>query len=376
MKILLCSDSYYPHPGGVSEYMHFLGKYIRELDNDVVILAPHYPEPYEDNAHTKRIGKCYYFNANNATITTSFHHRLPFLVRDFIKGEKFDVVHTNGPVGWSLPYWAFHYSKAVNVATFHTTFTGINLYKFVKVIFKREFHRRMHGVIYPSKTAFKTTFPHIPVSYRIIPNGVDTERFNPGVKPLDKFPEDKPKILFLGRLDPRKGLNHLLAAYPLIKKKIPEAILIVVGSGPSIERYKNSIPAKLRDSVYFEGRVSADLIPRYYATCDSYVSPATGGEVFGIVLTEAMATGKPVVASNIPGYNDVIQDRVNGLLFDYKNPEDIADKVIQTLENKKLRNTLITNGRNFALGISWQNIAKKVLDYYEELYKNIRGYRI
>lgn len=376
MKILLCSDSYYPHPGGVSEYMHFLSKYLRATGNEVVIVAPEYSDPHEDDIYTKRIGRCYFFKGNSATITFTFHPKLPILVRNFIRNQQFDIIHTNGPLGWSLPYWAFHYSKAVNVATFHTTFTGINLYKFVKVIFKREFHRRMHGVIYPSKTAFKTTFPHIPVSYRIIPNGVDTERFNPGVKPLDKFPEDKPKILFLGRLDPRKGLNHLLAAYPLIKKKIPEAILIVVGSGPSIERYKNSIPAKLRDSVYFEGRVSADLIPRYYATCDSYVSPATGGEVFGIVLTEAMATGKPVVASNIPGYNDVIQDRVNGLLFDYKNPEDIADKVIQTLENKKLRNTLITNGRNFALGISWQNIAKKVLDYYEELYKNIRGYRI
>jgi len=376
LKILLCSDSYYPHPGGVSEYMHFLGKYLRATGNEVIILAPKYSDPYEDDTHTKRIGRCIFFNGNKATITVTFHHKLPILVRNYIKSENFDVIHTNGPIWWNFPYWVFHYSEALNIATFHTAFTGINFYKFAKVIFKQRFQKKMHGAIYGSKTAWKTTHQHFSIPYRIIPYGVDIERFNPVVPALDKFPDNVPKILFLGRLDPRKGLNHLLTAYPLIKKKIPEAILIVVGSGPSIERYKNSIPAKLRDSVYFEGRVSADLVPRYYATCDVYVSPATGGETFGIVLTEAMATGKPVVASNIPGYNDVIQDRVNGLLFDYKNPEDIADKVIQTLENKKLRNTLITNGRNFALGISWNNIAKKVLDYYEELYKNIRGYHI
>lgn len=373
MKILLCSDSYYPHPGGVSEYMHFLGKYLRATGNEVIILTPKYSDPHKDDTHTKRIGQCYLFKGNSATITITFHPKLPILVRDFIRSEQFDVIHTNGPLGWTLPYWAFHYSKAVNVATFHTAFTGINLYKIGKVIFKREFHKRMHGAIYPSKTAYETTFPHFPIPYRIIPNGVDIKRFNPNVKPLDKFPKDKPKILFLGRLDPRKGLDRLLSAYPKIKAKIKDAILIVVGSGPSIDYYRKSIPNNLRDSVYFEGRVSADLVPKYYKTCDVYVSPATGGEVFGIVLTEAMATGKPVIASNIRGYNEVIQNGVNGLLFDYKNPDDIADKVIQVLENKKLRNSLINKGRNFAIGVSWNNIAQKVLDYYEELYKNIRG---
>lgn len=349
--------------------MHFLSKHMRSLGNDVYILAPHYSTVYNDDEYTKRLGKCYLFKANKATITVTFHPKLPILVKKYIRAENFDVVHTNGPLGWNLPYWAFHYSKAVNIVTFHTAFTGINLYRYAKIIFKRRFQKHMDGAIYPSKTACETTHPHFSIPYRIIPNGVDIVRFNPNVLPLDKFPKELPKILFLGRLDPRKGLRYLLAAYPLIKKKIPEAILIIVGSGYSIERNKRLIPAKLRDSVYFEGRVPAHLIPRYYATCDVYVSPATGGEVFGIVLAEAMATGKPVAASNIPGYRDVIQHGINGLLFDFQNPASIADKISSIILDSKLRSHIIQGGREFAHKIAWQNIASQVFNYYNELLK-------
>ena len=182
----MCSDSYYPHPGGVSEYMHFLGKYLRDLGHRVIILAPRYATNYQDDPHTKRIGKCYLFSANKATITVTFHPKLPFLVRDYLRTQHFDIIHTNGPLGWNLPYWAFHYSNSVNVVTFHTAFTGINLYKYAKLIFKRRFQRKMHGAIYPSKTAWRTTHAHFKIPYKIIPNGIDTTRFHPGVKALPK----------------------------------------------------------------------------------------------------------------------------------------------------------------------------------------------
>ena len=370
MKILLCSDSYYPHPGGVSEYMHFLHAYLKSVGNEVMILAPHYPESFRDTQDIKRIGKCYLFDANMATITVTFHHKLPIFVRNFIKHGKFEVIHTNGPLGWTLPYWAFHYSRGLNIATFHTAFTGTNLYRFGKIIFKREFQKKMHGVIYPSKTARDATYPHFPLPYRIIPNGVDTARFNPRNKPLEKFQNRRPKILFLGRLDPRKGLDRLLSAFPKIKAKISDTLLIVVGAGNPIDYYKRMIPRALRDSVHFEGRVSIDLIPRYYASCDVYVSPAIGGEVFGIVLAEAMATGKPVIASNIPGYNEVITDGLNGLLFDVNDPDDIADKVIQVLRNSQLRDTLGMKGWAYAQNISWGKIAQRVLNYYKEVSLN------
>jgi phosphatidylinositol alpha-mannosyltransferase len=369
LKILLCSDAYYPHPGGVSEYMHYLALNLRRLNNEVTILAPRYPETYKDNGFTKRIGRCFLYKGNKATITITLHHRLPILVRDFIRHEGFDIVHTNGPIAWNLPYWAFHYSRAVNIATFHTAFAGLNLYRYAKVLFKHEFQKQMHGVIYPSWTAFKTTYPHLPTPFRIIPNGVDTERFSPDHAPLGNFTAGGPKILFLGRLDDRKGLDRLLAAYPLIKARLKDAILIVVGSGPKIDYYRSLIPEKLRASVYFEGRASREVLPRYYRTCDVYVSPALGGEVFGIVLIEAMASGKPVVASAIPGYSEVIKDGYNGMLFNPRDPSDICEKVLRVLEDKNLAQALGRQGRRFALKHSWPTIAQQVLDYYHDLIK-------
>lgn len=366
LNILMCSDSYYPHPGGVSEYLHYLGTYIRKRGHTVTILAPHYAEPYQDDAYTKRIGRCYYITANMATITITFHPRLSLLVRDYMRTQSFDVVHTNGPLGYTLPYWAFHYSRSINVATFHTAFTGLNLYRFAKLIFKNEFQKKRLAAVYPSGKAYRTTYPHFPTPYRIIPNGIDTTKFRPNVRPLKKFPAG-PKILFLGRLDPRKGFIRLLAAFPEVKKRIPNALLIVVGSGPLQAQYERMIPDTLRGSVFFEGRVTHDLIPRYYATGDVYVSPATGGEVFGIVLTEAMATGTPVVASNIPGYNEVVTHGKNGLLFNVAEIHDIAEKIIAVLSNRHLSRSLSREGRQYAETVSWQNVARMVEEFYIHL---------
>lgn len=359
----MCSDSYYPHPGGVSEYLHYLGMYLRKRGHTVIILAPHYPQPYQDDQYTKRIGRCYYMAANMATITITFHPRLPFLVRDYMRTQSFDIVHTNGPLGYTLPYWAFHYSNATNVATFHTAFTGINLYRFAKMLFKSEFKMKNLAAVYPSQEAYRTTYPHFPIPYRVIPNGIDTAKFNPGVRPLEKF-SARPTVLFLGRLDPRKGFARLLAAFPLVKRRIPNAQLIVVGSGPLRDQYERMVPGSLHNSVFFEGRVTHDLIPRYYASADVYVSPATGGEVFGIVLTEAMATGTPVVASDIPGYNEVVTHGKNGLLFNVNDVADISDKIIAVLTDQDLSMSLGKQGRQYAESVSWQNVARMVEEYY------------
>lgn len=365
MNILLSSDSFYPHPGGVSEYMYYLARYLRRAHHRVTVLAPHYNEPYEDDPDTVRIGRCYLFTANKATITVTFHPKLPQLVRKFMRHEDFDIVHTNGPIGWNLPYWALHYSRATNIATFHTAFTGMNLYHYGKLLFKGVYQEKLHGIIYPSRAAKRTTYPHFRLPYTIIANGVDTEKFSPAVEPLEKFPKDRPKILFLGRMDPRKGLDRLLAAFPLIHEHLSRAILIVVGGGPLLKTYQNMVPPSLRNSVFFEGRVPAELIPRYYASCDVYVSPATGGEVFGIVLTEAMATGKPVAASDISGYNEVIAHGNNGLLFNAQDARNIADTLLSILTNEELRASLSRNARMFAESVSWSRITQQVISYYE-----------
>lgn len=369
MRVLLCSDSYYPHPGGVSEYVHYLASAIKRLGNDVIILAPRYREEYKDDDNVVRIGQCILFQGNKSTVTFTYDRRLPSLVRNFLSSEKFDIIHTNGPLGWNLPYWVLHFSRAINVATFHTSFIGFNFYKLAKFAFKKELETKIDGAIVPSRAALYAIAPHFPLYYKIIPNGVDIQRFHPEVEPLTKLPKGR-KILFVGRLDPRKGLDRLISAFVKIKQKIPSSFIVVVGKG-NIKAYRMMVPRSIRDSVIFEGYVDTDTLPRYYTSCDVFVSPALGGETFGIVLLEAMACGIPVIASAIPGYNEVIKDRENGILFDPSSPQELAYKTIELLEDEDSKKRIKEKARKYVLQFSWDRVAEKVIDFYEELYNKV-----
>jgi phosphatidylinositol alpha-mannosyltransferase len=285
--------------------------------------------------------------------------------------HRFDVVHTHGALAVNLPHLAFHYSRSKNVATFHTAFVGFNWHKIGKMFFKKG-SKRIDVFIPVSKVALYTIRPHYPHgTYRIVPNGVDTRRFRPDLPPIERMASmPNPKILFVGRLEPRKGLDHLLRAYPFVKREIPDAMLFVVGSGPLEQHYRGMIPDELRDSVHFEGFVSVEDLPRYYASADVYTSPAVGGETFGIVLVEAMASGTPVVASGIPGYRGVIRDGVNGLLFELEDPADYARTLIRALKDTEIREKLVTEGLRTAQEHSWRHIAGRIEDIYQEVLKS------
>ncbi|GAI20304.1 unnamed protein product, partial [marine sediment metagenome] len=148
---------------------------------------------------------------------------------------------------------------------------------------------------------------HMSGHYTIIPNGVDLEHFSPDVLPIDEFCDGKVNILFVGRLEKRKGLNYLLEAYRQAKREVPNCRLIVVGPGTRLRnKYEKHIMRKGIRDVVFVGFAGYDELPRYYKTADIFCAPATRGESFGIILLEAMAMGKPIVASNIAGYASVV----------------------------------------------------------------------
>ncbi|MEO0162450.1 MAG: glycosyltransferase family 4 protein [candidate division WOR-3 bacterium] len=371
MKICLVSDPYYPYPSGVSEYTHYLAKYLRRLGHTVKILTTHYKEEVPE-PDVFRVGRVFYIPMNKSFATLSVGWDIPRKVKYFLEQEKFDVIHTMGPFPPSISFFALHYSRALNITTFHST--GFKYYRAGSYIFRRLFQkyiRKLHGLIAVSETARDTFMPYIPGEYTIIPNGVDLERFHPRVFPFPEFKGKKNKILYLGRLDRRKGLIELLKALPLIKEELKEVLLIVVGKGP-LENECRRLVANLglTDSVIFRGYAPAKEIPSYYASCDIYCSPALGGESFGIVLLEAMAVGKPVVASRIPGYDRVIIDGYNGLFFNPHNKGEIAEKIIEVLSNDSIRQRLIRNGLEFVKNYSWDNMAKKIEDfYYQRLHR-------
>jgi phosphatidylinositol alpha-mannosyltransferase len=359
MKILQVSDSYYPDPGGVSEVLFHLTKALRNRGNEVHILTGGHPDAKKEKGVT-RLGKRVSLRANKSEINWTFSPGLFPKVKRFIDNNSFDIIHTHGPFAPNISFLALLYSDAVNVATFHTAFSGFNYYKLSKFLFTL-ISKKIDGSICVSRHALREIYPHFPKgNYKIIPNGVDTSRFNPEGKRLQEF-SGKKVILFLGRLDPRKGLSVMVEAFPLIKKEIPEAMLLVAGKGVPPE----NVPENLKKSIIFKGMISNEMVPVYYRSADLYCSPALYGETFGIVLLEAMACGTPVMASNIDGYREVIPDKE--MLFERGNPESLADKTISILKNDSKARRIIRIGLEISKKYDWQRVAEKTEYFYRTL---------
>jgi len=260
--------------------------------------------------------------------------------------------------------------NAVNIGTFHACHgsPGYGFGRPISTMMLKRRRRKLVGKIAVSKPAMDFARKYIPGYYNIIPNGIDVVHFSPDVSPIDEFCDGKLNILFVGRMEKRKGLNYLLEAYKQVKQEIPNSRLIVVGPGTRMRSiYERKVRRSKLQDVVFIGYTSYDELPRYYKTADIYCSPATGRESFGIVLLEAMAIGKPVVASNIEGYANVITHGIDGLLVPPKDKRLLAQALISLMSDASLRQQMGANGILKAKRYSWENIAQKILSYYMRL---------
>ena len=355
MKILFVSDIYYPHIGGVSEHIYHLADEFEKRGHSVKILtgrmAGHF-FPDEDRVIRVGTGLTVKYNQSVGRITIVPN---PYVIERIV--NRFDVVHIHGGIAPTFPLLTLLFSKKTNIFTFHPTFSRSIPYTILKKPLGYLF-KRIDGIIAVSETAKESFIRYFPGNYRIIPNGVDTNRFKPKKK-------KRHQILFVGRFEPRKGLDYLLKALPLVLKEIPDAKLIVVGGG--YRRIKLNVPESIRNHIEFTGFVDPDKLPAYYGTSEVFVSPATGGESFGIVLVEAMASKTAVIASDIPGYRTVVKHLQNGLLVPPHSHKDIAKAIVKVLKDRELRNRLVDNGLKTAHYYSWKNIGEMVLDFYYEV---------
>jgi len=357
MKILFVSDFYYPHIGGVTEHIYHLANEFESMGHKVSILTADIEGNLKpDERRVIRLGKSMVIpmNQSNARVTGWVDlSSLSNVVNDY------DVIHIHGIIAPTLPLLSLKVSRQTNIFTFHPTFESSNLYKIFKGYLKH-YLDKIDGKIAVSVTARESICRYFPGDYRIIPNGVDPNRFKNSGKKKNPF-----EILFVGRIEPRKGLQFLIDALPRVKKEFPEAKLTVVGGG--YKDMKLVIPSELKNSINFLGFVAPSDLPEIFSHAAVFVSPAICGESFGIVLLEAMATETPVIASNIPGYRCVVKDGKNGILVTPANSKEIAEKVIRLLGDKKLCKNLVEGGLKTVQKYSWDKVAKDILNFYYEI---------
>ena len=368
MKIALVSPYDYAHPGGVTAHVSQLGYQLTRMGHSVKIIAPYSGD--EDSLDGNSIvasSRAIPMPVGGSIARISLSPRLPSRVKAVFEGEQFDIVHIHEPLIPMLSLAALQFSKSVKVGTFHACHNTPRGYHYWHWILKR-YIKRLDGRIAVSKPARDFVARHFPGDYRIIPNGIDFEHFAADVPPIEEFSDGKVNILFLGRLEKRKGFDYLLRAYGRVKREFPDSRLVVVGPGTRLRRKYVRRVGKMRlKDVVFAGYASYDELSRYYRTADVFCAPATGEESFGIILLEAMAAGRPIVASNISGYASVVNNGVEGLLVPPRDEEALAHAISALIGDRVLRQQMGTRGRVTAEKYRWEYVAQMVMSYYLEL---------
>lgn len=366
MRIALVSPYDYGAFGGVTQHITALARELQRTGHEVHIMAPCSerttpccPVPFH------RLGKPVSIPANGSIARISVGPRLGSEVKQVLASRAFDIVHLHEPLLPALPLAVLRTSGATNVGTFHAYRRSNFAYFYGKPIL-RYFFGKLHGRIAVSACACEFVAEHFPGNYRIIPNGIDFERFSQPALPFPQFKDGRLNVLFVGRLEKRKGLSHLLRAWGSVHEEFPDARLIVVGGGGGLKHYRKFMNGRASDDVIFTGVVEdADLL-RYYHTADVFCAPSTGQESFGIVLLEAMAAGRPIVTTSIPGYREVVTDGKEGLLVPPKDTQAVAAALGRLLGDASLRARLGAEGRRTARRYAWEQVAGDVLDYYGE----------
>jgi phosphatidylinositol alpha-mannosyltransferase len=262
------------------------------------------------------------------------------------------------------------FSHSVNVGTFHAAEgrPGYDWGKPITSYLLKRRNRKLHGRIAVSKVAEAFASRHVAGDFIIIPNGVSLKRFNPDVLPLHKYRDDKLNILFVGRIEARKGLKYLIRAFARLKEDNPQVRLLIVGPGVRLRhKYEATIAEQGIKDIVFVGPVTNEELPQYYATADIFCAPAIGRESFGMILLEAMASGRAVIASNIDGYNSVITNSQDGLLVPPRDDIALARALQKLVSDASLRQQLAARGVVTACRFDWSIIASQVLNYYEQV---------
>ena len=373
MKIGIVTQSYYPRYGGVTEHVHAKAMELRRRGHEVTIITSHFrrgENQYREGV--ERIGYNVMIPFNGAFVDLAIGFRLRSQLRRLFRRHAFDILHTHAPLVPTLPMFAVLEGQCPQVGTFHTTGNPNRFLNWLARM-QRPVMERLDAKIAVSVTARDYASQMFPGAYDVIPNGVDISRFHPDVEPFEQWHDpEKVNLLFVGRLDPRKGVHLLLAAMPgVVRRTKGRARLLVVGDSYLRARFEASVPPWVRPYVHFLGHVPSAELPRWYATGDVFVSPAYGQESFGIVLVEAMATARAVVASDIPGYRTVIDPDVNGVVCRPNDVASLEDAIVRLVDDPERRLLLGGRGRVRAQEFAWPSVVERI----EALYRHVLGTR-
>jgi phosphatidylinositol alpha-mannosyltransferase len=357
VRIALVCPYAWEASGGVQVHVRELATRLRERGHDVAALAPTLGPPAEPWVRSVGRPARIPYRGTVAPIAPLSYRR----TRDALASLRPDVVHVHEPLTPSASMFAALTSAVPVVATVHAYLDRSYAVRLAAPVLRRIWRRVGIGVAVSEAAASFLRRAVPSAALEIVPNGVDVGSFADAAARADL--RDGRRILWVNRLDPQKGFPVALAAFAKVVTEVPDAVLIVAGEGRDREAL-GLLTDGVRARVDMRGAVSHDDVPTYHAASEVFVSPAVGQESFGMVLVEAMAAGSPVVATDIPGYREVVTDGVDGLLVPPRDPEALAAALVRVLRDPGLAARLARGGRARARAFDWP----VVVDRLEKLY--------
>jgi phosphatidyl-myo-inositol alpha-mannosyltransferase len=374
VRIALLSPYSWTYPGGVTRHIEALAHELTLAGHEPRILAPFDPDDelsrrlHRGAAPQRRtvgeefvsLGRTVGLPANGAVSNLSPSPRAVFALRRELREGGYDVVHIHEPVvplvGWDALCSA---GELPLVGTFHTYSENLLTNGIAAIpLGGRRRMNRLHVRIAVSEAAAWTARRFYGGRYRIVPNGVHL--LDRASEPAPAEPAGVLRILFIGQAVERKGLPLLLRAFEALRDQIP-ATLTLAGAGAE------EVAHMMLDDRGVEvlGKVSEERKQAELARADVVCAPSLGGESFGMVLTEAFAAATPVVASDIPGYRDVVRDGLDGLLVAPGDALALAEALRRLALDEPLRARMAASARERAERYAWPSVAAEVIDCYE-----------
>ena len=385
MRIAIVTEYAHPILGGVPEHVHNLAKEMAALGHDVTVLTSLAPFGMKRRARaidaenlslhgyrTVRITVSMPIVSNRSVARVSVGPGQKPRVARALQGM--DVVHGQGLAVPTLSLWALRVSPApVNVGTFHTYFEdGHWGYRYFFAYVRSTIARtdRLIAVSEACLTALRPYFRD--ARFDVIPNGVDTQLYRP-LGPGEARPPGPPRILFVGRFDPRNGLDTLLEAARILQDEGREFVVQVVGDGPMRHVYhRQAKRLGVWDRVEWLGLLDKER-PRLYREATVFASPCVLAS-FGVVLLEAMASGTPIVCADNVGFRQVIRDGAPGRFVPPSDPAALARGIAEQLDDPGMRREWGERGRRVAVErYSWPEVARRVEAVYLEVLESKRG---
>lgn len=378
MKIAQITATFPPYMAGTGNVSYHYALELAKLGNEVTIFTSRYPDEdyeYSNLIEVKRFKPL--FKVGNA----------PFILQLF-KVRDYDIIHLHYPFffGGEIIYLISKLFGKKYIITYHNDTISGGLKNYLFSIHRQTLSRKIlmgaEKIIvlsedYTLHSNLKNVFNKKKQDIVVLPNGVDLIKFNPSVK-IDnlksehKICDTDNILLFVGALDMAhtfKGLEFLLKAFQKILLTNTDTTLIVVGDG-DIKNYYINMARELGvlHKIIFTGKVTDSNLPKYYSAADIFVLPSTAVENFPLVLLEAMASGKPVVVSRLPGVRTMVDDEVNGFLVEPENINELAEKIIDLLGNEYIRIKFGAEIRKQAEEkFSWDRIVQKLEKIYVDV---------